>query len=409
MLKFITALAGTSLGVPAITIGGIAFAREQETLHTLLSGSTGVGKTTAIEEMLLGITSRGDRMIVADPNGHYLSHFYQEGDLVLNVFDRRSLGWSPFNEVRRPYDFDKIARSIIPDGQGVDAAWHFYAQVLIAEVMRALIAKGENTTAALIEVLTTQPSNELKNLVAGSPVAGLFDPDAAKALASTRFILASYLKPYQYLQAGDFSLRNWLETGQGNLFITWKEDMTATLAPLMAAWVDIICTAILSLPANPNRRLWLVLDELASLGKVGMLESALTKGRKHGLCCVAGLQSTAQFDRVYGRESAVVLRSCFRNFCAFAVAKIDPDTSEIFSRALGEREVDRPVHTESRSSQGSSKSVSIQRVRERLVLPNELNELPNLMAYLAMAGDQPSRLIQLKRHELPLVAKSLQE
>lgn len=409
MLKFITALAGTSSEVPAITIGGIAFAREQETLHTLLSGSTGVGKTTAIEEMLLGITSRGDRMIVADPNGYYLSLFYQEGDLVLNVFDRRSPGWSPFNEVKKAYDFDKIARSIIPDGQGIDAAWHFYAQVLIAEVMRALIAKGENTTAALIEALTVLPSNELKTLVFGSPVAGLFDPDAAKALASTRFILASYLKPYQYLQAGDFSLRNWLEIGQSNLFITWREDMTATLAPLMACWVGVLCTAILSLSADPDRRLWLVMDELASLGKVGMLESALTKGRKHGLCCVAGLQSTAQLDRIYGRESAVVLRSCFRNFCAFAVAKIDPDTSEIFSRALGEREVDRPVHTESRSSQGSSKSVSIQRVRERLVLPNELNELPNLTAYLAMAGDQPSRLIHLKRHELPIVAEPLKE
>ena len=32
--------------------------------------------------------------------------------------------------------------------------------------------------------------------------------DAARALASTRFILASHLKPFQNLQPGDFSLRD---------------------------------------------------------------------------------------------------------------------------------------------------------------------------------------------------------
>lgn len=409
MLKIFQQLVSASPEVSAITLGGVPFAREQEVVHTLLAGSTGTGKSTAIIEMLLGIMARRDRCIIVDPNGSYLSRFHREGDVILNVFDRRSPGWSPFNEVRRVYDFDKIARSIVPDGHGADAAWHFYSQVLIAEVMRALISRGENTTATLIHALTFMPAEELKALVAGTPVAGLFDKDAAKALASTRFVLASFLKPYQYLQAGDFSLRTWLESGTGNLYITWREDMTASLAPLMACWVDVLCTATLSLPPDPARRLWLMFEELASMGKISSLESVLTKGRKAGLCAVACLQSTAQLDRVYGRESAIVLRSCFRNFCAFAIAKIDPDTTEIFSRALGEREVDRTTKTEGRSSNGSSESVSVQRVRERMVLPNEINELPDLTAYLALAGDRPTQRIRLTPRELPIVIEPIQE
>lgn len=410
MIKAFSKLVGASPELPApITLGGIPFERNQEPLHVLLAGSTGVGKSVGITEMLQGIAARGDRRIVIDPNGFFLSHFHQDGDVILNVFDRRSPGWSPFNEVRKPYDFDKIARSIVPDGEGPDAAWHFYAQSLISEVMRTLIRRGENTTEALIEALTVLPAEELKTLVSGSPIVGLFDKEAAKALASTRFILAAFLKPYQYLHTGNFSLRTWLESGTGNLFITWREDMTSSLAPLMACWIDVLCTATLSLSPHLDRRIWLLLDELASLGKISTLEAALTKGRKHGLCCVAGLQSTAQLDRVYGKESAVVLRSCFRNFCAFAIAKIDPDTTEIFSRALGEREVDRATKTEGRSNTGNSQSISVQRVRERTVLPNELNELPDLTAFLAFAGDNPTHQIRLTHRELPLVTAAIKE
>lgn len=395
-----------------VTIGKVKLTTAQEPVHTLVSGSTGVGKTTVIVEMLQTISARGDCMIVADPDGFYASHFATENDIILNVFDRRSPSWNPFNEIRREYDFDKIARSIVPDGHGADAAWHFYAQVLIADVMRALLSSGKGKTAELIHALTVMPAEELKMLVASSASVGLFDKDAARALASTRFILASYLKPFAYLKDGDFGLRDFLESKRQRIFLTWREDMTASLAPLIACWIDVLCNAILSMPPDPEvgeRRTWLVLDELASLGKISSLESVLTKGRKHNLCCIAGLQSIAQLDRVYGKETSIILRSCFRNLVAFAIAKADPDTSEAISRALGEREIDRAVETSGRSSQGNSSSVSVQRVRERLVLPSELNELPDLTAFLALAGDEPTRKIKLIHQNLPEICPAFVE
>jgi Type IV secretion-system coupling protein DNA-binding domain len=403
MMNLIKQLAGAAPSTTRepLVVGGVPLAWEQEPLHLLLAGSTGTGKTTAVAELLDGLTARDDRAVIVDPNGAYLAQFGEPSDVVLNVFDKRSPGWRPFNEVRKPYDFDKIARSIVPDGHGPDAAWHFYSQVLIAEVMRALLREGRGDTAALLEALTIWPAEKLHTLVAGTAAAGLFDKEAARALASTRFVLSSHLKPYDSLQPGAFSVRQWVESDRADsraakrLFITWREDMTASLAPLIAAWVDIVCTATLSLAPDPQRRLWLLLDELPSIGKIGSLEAALTKGRKHGLCCVAGVQSTAQLERLYGRESAIVLRSCFRNLAVFGLAKADPDTCETFSRALGEREVDRAQQSRSRGASGSSQSVAIQRVRERLVLPAELAELPDLTAFLCLAGAQPARRIAL--------------
>lgn len=391
-----------------VSIGGVKLAKIHEPIHTLICGSTGVGKTTATIEMLQTISARGDRMILADPNGFYTSRFAEKDDIILNVFDKRSPKWSPFSEIRRPYDFDKIARSIVPDGSGADAAWHFYAQVLIADVIRALLSEGKGTTTELIKTLTVMPAEQLKDLVAGSSSVGLFDKDAAKALASTRFILASYLKPFSYLKDGDFGLRSFLESKRQRIFLTWREDMTSSLSPLIACWLDVLCNAILSMPSNSNRT-WLVLDELASIGKISSLESVLTKGRKHNLCCIAGLQSISQLDRVYGRETSIILRSCFRNLVAFAIAKADPDTSEAISRALGEQELDRSVESFSKSGQSRSSSVSVQRVRERLVLPSELNELPDLTAFLALAGDEPTRKIKLTPQNLPVICQAFVE
>ena len=39
-------------------------------------GTTGTGKSTAIRELLEGALARGDRAVIADPDGGYLARFY---------------------------------------------------------------------------------------------------------------------------------------------------------------------------------------------------------------------------------------------------------------------------------------------------------------------------------------------
>ncbi len=179
------------------------------------------------------------------------------------------------------------------------------------------------------------------------------------------------------------------------MFLTWRADMQTALAPLLATWVDITTNAALTLPPDPARRVWLVLDELAALGKLNGLESALTLGRKHGLCIIAGLQSTAQLDRLYGKDAATVLRSCFRSMLVLAIAKADPATADELSRALGERELLRHEVSRSSGASGLGESQNLRRAQERLVLPSEIASLPNLDGFLALAGDEPVRRVRL--------------
>lgn len=138
-----------------------------------------------------------------------------------------------------------------------------------------------------------------------------------------------------------------------------------------------------------------MLDELAALGKLNGLEAGLTLGRKHGLAVIAGLQSTAQLDRLYGKESATVLRACFRNLVVLAIAKSDPATADELSRALGEREVLRQELSRSNGASGLGESQSLRHAQERLVMASEIAGLPNLASYLPLAGDEPVRRLRL--------------
>lgn len=378
-----------------LTLAGVSVPREIEPSHWLLTGTTGTGKTTVISELLDGTRARGDRCIICDPNGGYLTHFAQDGDRLLNPFDSRSERWSLFNEFRKDFDAERLAKSVVPDGHGESAAWHGYAQTLLAEILRALVRTGEISTNRLLYWASIAPASELAQLLAGTATAGLFDPEAAKALASTRFVLAARLAPQRYLAPGAFSLRSWLENESGSLFLTWRSDMQTALAPLMGTWVDVLANAVLSLPPDPTRRIWLIADELAALGPLASLEPALTLGRKHGLCVVAGLQSTAQLDGLYGKDAATVLRSCFRNLLVLGIARTDPDTCDVLSRSLGEREIQRADASRSQGTQGTNRGTSLQAAQERLVLPSEIAALPNLQGYLTFAGDSLVRKVRV--------------
>ncbi len=379
-----------------ITVAGVPMPTAIETLHLLVGGSTGSGKSVLIREMAYSALLRGDRIVVADPNGDMVAKFYRPGDVILNPYDSRGLGWTFFNEIRAEYDFKRFALSLVPRGQTKEEEeWCAYARLLLRETARKLSLIGHPSVAELFQWTTIATPNDLQAFLAGTAAESLF-VGADKALASARFVLSAKLPEHLSMPAGDFSLRSWLADAKGgNLFITWREDMAEALKPLISAWVDVLCTSILSLGEDRHRRIWMFLDELASLEKLPSLEDAATKGRKAGLRIVAGLQSTAQLERIYGREEAQTLRSCFRSLVVLGGAKTDPRTCEDMSQSLGEHEVEREGYSRTHGIRGNTTSSQIQRARERVVLPSEIASLPDLTGYLAFASDYPIAKVKL--------------
>lgn len=395
-----------------ISIASIPMPRKTEPLHVLVNGATGTGKSVLLREMVSSAIARGDRMVIVDPNGDMYSRFGTEKDCILNPYDKRTQGWSFFNEIQNEYDFHRYALSIVPRGRTDEAEeWASYGRLLLRETARKLALIGNPSVHALFHWTTIEAPESLRQFLQGTLAESLFagSSEATRALSSARFVLSDKLAEHLSMPSGDFSIRQWfMQNDAGNLYITWREDMSVAMKPLISAWVDVLCTSVLSLPEDEERRIWLVIDELASLEKLASLEAALTKGRKHGLRVVAGLQSTSQTDDIYGQKAAQTLRSCFRTLVVLGGSRTDPKTNEDMSLCLGEHEVERVLYSRNQGEHIST-TCSIQTIRERVVTPSELAYLPELTAFIAFAGNFPITRVALKIQQYPRVMAAFEE
>ena len=109
---------------------------------------------------------------------------------------------------------------------------------------------------------------------------------------------------------------------------------------------------------------------------------------------VAGLQSTSQLDDIYGVKEAQTLRASFRSLVVLGGSRTDPKTNEDMSLSLGEHEVERDRHSKNLGRYAST-SRSLERVRERVILPAEIANLADLTAYIGFAGNLPIARVPL--------------
>ena len=144
----------------------------------------------------------------------------------------------------------------------------------------------------------------------------------------------------------------------------------------------------MSLHPDPERRIWLSLDELPSLNAVPSLAPALAEGRKFGLTGILGVQAFGQLQEKYGEKLADALWGLPKTRLYLRIS--DAGTAEHVSKEIGDQQIRRETvsNSDSSSAQGASSSTSTgeQIVIERAVLPSQIAALPDLMGYLKLGG-----------------------
>lgn len=377
-----------------IVWGGVPVMPDKEPEHFLIGGKTGAGKTQAINAMLRVVRHRGQSAIIADPGAGYLARFGREGDIILNPFDSRSIGWSPFAEIRKEYDCMTIAKATIPDANGDASEWNFYAQTMLGSCLKALWKAGEHSTKKLYHLMTVAGVDELRPILEGTPAGLQLQKGGEKALVSIRMIVAAYMAVWEYLpDRGTFSVREWVrgvDSGKGSwLYLTYGDHQLAMLKNIIALWLELAVVEGLTLSESDERRLWYVMDELDSLGKVTSLRAGLTKLRKYGGVCVSGLQTIAQLRDTYGKDGAQILLSCMSTKLVLLLG--DNETAKYFEDELGLQETERVEESESESQRpgelaSNSTNRSTRREKTPLVLASQITSLPNLHGYLKPVG-----------------------
>lgn len=372
---------------PAVSLCGVEMPTDLETQNLVVVGAPGTGKSQSIEGLIASAIRREDRLVVVDPNGTMMSKFLLPGDVVINPYDARCVGWSLFNEADHEFDFERLSHSAIPPQKDDQAEeWASFARDVLSVTMSRLNAADMQDMTTLVDVLVKEERDILKKFLEGSEAAGFFGRDAERATASIIFTLTKYIRPLRRIPDGDFSIRRWMQNEEGgNIWITWREDQRMALEPTIPIWLDLVYAMILSEAPSFNRRLWVVMNELASLGRLNSFEGAVSRGRKHGLCVVGDLQDLVQMDKNFGELHAKSALGCFRSLLALGGA--NAVTTERVARMIGEHEVERhPIGV-----QGVWKTNTRDRRHESelVVKPSELSNLPDMQGYLLYGKDWP--------------------
>lgn len=360
-----------------LEIGGVPIPHDFEVLNFLIAGAPGTGKSTAIAPMIATMRTRGDRVFCADPRGDYLRRFYRDGDLILNPLDQRAVEWSPLSEIHDAADAAMIARSLIPDAEGQDAAWHRYAQLLLEGVL--FHAKQHDLrNVDVARLMLSAGLDELRERLAGLPAAGLLpEKSDSPMFHSVRGTASPYVRALAWLSpavgADGFSLRAWArdETVRSACWWNYQDAQIVGLRAIIATQFDLLALGVLEQSDSRERRTCLVVDELPALGRIASLEEFLSRARKAGGCAVLGVQSLVQLRRLYGEHSASAIIACCSNLLALALG--DAESQEYVSKLLGEQE--QSVETRSSSRSDASAQQTLQRTlrTERVVMASELS------------------------------------
>jgi type IV secretory pathway TraG/TraD family ATPase VirD4 len=399
-----------------ITLAGTAVPAQDEAKHFKLIGTTGTGKSTAIQEIIAGALARGDRAVIADPDAGYLQRFYrpERGDVVLNPFDTRSVKWDLFAEIKNPHDVEQLARSLIPDHDGQDRSWRGYARTFFTSVVRQAHKGKVNDVQELYRLLVVADTGELQKLVHGTPAQPFLDEHNSRMFDSIRSVTSSAVAALEYVgeqTASGFSVREWVkEKRPGVLFIPYKAGQIAALRSTISAWMRLAIFEAMDQDEprdagsddgrsrDKNDRLWFVVDELDALGQIDGLKDALARLRKFGGRCVLGFQSVAQVSSTYGQGDAhTIVENCGNTLVLRCSASEGGGTARFASQLIGDREVVHTTVSKSRRATEILGSVthSEHRSVEPAVLPSQIEQLPDLAGYLKYASDPRWQRVRL--------------
>ncbi len=386
---------------PRYTIAGIEFPPNAVEAQTGITGTVGTGKTNAIHELLNTIREAGGRAIIYDRMGGLVrDHYDPEKDVILNPFDERSVGWSPFNEVASPEGFAQIAEVMIPDHPGSnDHFWTQAARLVFQYAARELLKSGNASNEALRKAIMTIPSEELAKIVAPTPGAHFFGEHVAKTSGSIRANMITELAFLEYLRddAAPFSTRDWVVNDRpGFVFLTGSAEQAAATHNIISTVFEVAANALMTTAESRDPKVWFFLDEVPTLNRLPFLPKSLAEIRQFGGAFVVGYQVFSQLEDLYGPKGAETISGNLNNRVVFNTP--DAETAKRSSASLGEEDV---IEQQGNISFGAHETRDgagfVERRTQRpIVTPAEIQSLPQFVAFLRPAYDSPTAKVRFE-------------
>jgi len=372
-------------------IGKIPLLKDYEISHVLIPGASRKGKSQLMRNPIFKAKELSKlnkaKGIITDEKGEWFSKTgdFQNGDLIFNPADARTLKWTIFNDIENIIDIENFAVWTLPDSGGKDPFWINSARDIFKNCLIYLWNEDKKTNTELKELINSGQENMYNTLYKK------LSPQAAEFLDKKDSYLSfkSYMNFITYLEDGDFSVKKWLfENSQGFIYLTSNAKTKNIFKTAMTLFVNVLGSELLSRPDtyDENKRTYLFLEEFTSLDRLDMIVQVLKLSGSKGVSVWLAFQDFQQITKIYTKDDmASIINACSSIAC---LGLNEPDAAEYFSKRFGEQKFQQKVKNHSMGIKENRDGLSIndQDKQERVVSPSDLLNLPQLNAFIKLEG-----------------------
>ncbi len=207
---------------------------------------------------------------------------------------------------------------------------------------------------------------------------------------------------YAALVSGSSFSTDDIVSGKVDVFINIDLKTLETHAGLARVIIGSFLNAIYNRHGAMQGRALFLLDEVARLGYMRILETARDAGRKYGITLTMIFQSIGQMRETYGGRDASSKWFESASWISFAAIN-DPETADYISRRCGTTTVEIDQVSRSYQSRGSSRTRSKQLAARPLIQPHEVLRMRPDEQIVFTAGNPPlrcGRAIWFRRNDM---------
>ena len=358
-------------------------------------------KANAMMQILADVRKRGNRAIIIDVTGHFIEKFYRkEKDIILNPFDTRSSPWHPWAECTKRNHFREIAHALFPfSSSREDHYFQQAARVVVQAALEKMAVSQEPNMSLLVRNFCEKSFAKLHKEFQKTKAASYLDPKGERTARSILTTINNGIESFSLLEETKrpFSIRRWIldEKNQDQcqdqwLFLASTEEQRADLKPLLSVWFAVAVNAIRNRERNATKTpIFIAIDELHVLKKLEYLAEATAELRKYGGALFLATQDICQLDALYGENiTKSIINNCGTKLC---FRQTDRESAKKISTFFGDlefREAQEGISYGVHQMRDGVNLSSIEKTKP-IVSPSDLQNLPDLQAYLKMSTAAP--------------------
>ena len=344
--------------------------------------------------------------------GYLKSHGYDIKVLNL-VRPQFSDGYNPLMHISSELDVDVIANTVVKGQKtesGSDPYWDDMAEMLLKALIYYLIAtrpEEEQNLASCAELVRAANKNGGSNLLSDLINQLPYDHPARmyyksieiapeKTYGSILSSLQSKLGKFDSKEIAELTSTDTIDFEE----IGSKKTAVYVISSDTHTAYDFLLTIFFSQMiqqlydfADKNggalkERTYFILDEFANIGKIPDFDKKISTSRSRGISFSVILQNLDQLEAIYEKSYETIMGNCDTHVF---LGSNSYKTVEYFSKALGEKTIERDSLSISKDKQNhrTGKSISDQVMARALMTPDELRRMDNDDCIIFEKGIKP--------------------